>query len=435
VTESAPVSAPDSAPNSASDSAPLNADVNGARQAVGWVFAACGLGLASWLARMPAVRDDLQLRPGQLAWLMVSLSVGSLSMLPVSGILVHRWGPTRTVRNGACVLTAGVLLGAFGAAVVGKGTLGVALTALGLFVAGTGMSVWDVAMNVEGADVERLVERSIMPRFHAAFSLGTMVAAGLGAAAAAFEVPVFTHMVVVIALVLVTVLLALRRFIPVLDHEQAEKAAQGSGARGAWSESRTLLIGLMVLGLTVAEGSANDWLALGMVDGYRVEHAVGALALGLFVTSMTVVRLVGPGLLDRHGRVPVLRASAGFAVVGIALVVGGGHLRSALGLPGVLTMAAVGALVWGAGSALGFPVGMSAAADDPKRAPARVSVVATIGYGAFLAGPPLLGILGDHWGVLDALTAIAVPVLASLAVAGAARVLVTDDAQDVTVSR
>ncbi len=411
------------------------AAIDSARQAVGWVFAACGLGLASWLARMPAVRDDLELRPGQLAWLMVTLSVGSLSMLPVSGVLVHRWGPTRTVRTGASVLTAGVVLGSFGAGVVGRGALGVVLTALGLFVAGIGMSIWDVAMNVEGADVERLVGRSVMPRFHAAFSVGTMVAAGLGALAAWLGVPVFAHLVVVMLLVLTAVTVALRRFVPVLEHVQAEKATQSSGARGAWRESRTLLIGLMVLGLTVAEGSANDWLALGMVDGYRVDHAVGALALGVFVTSMTVVRLVGPWLLDHYGRVPVMRASAGFAVVGIALFVGGGHLVSGLGLGGSLAVAALGALVWGAGSALAFPVGMSAAADDPKLAPARVSVVATIGYGAFLGAPPLLGVLGDHWGVLDALPAVAVPVLASLACAGAARVLVADDAQGVTVNR
>jgi cyanate permease len=68
---------------------------------------------------------------------------------------------------------------------------------------------------------------------------------------------------------------------------------------------------------------------------------------------------------------------------------------------------ALGVLLWGLGSALGFPVGMSAAADDPARSAARVSVVSTIGYTAFLAGPPLLGWLGDRVGTLDALLAVA----------------------------
>ena len=49
---------------------------------------------------------------------------------------------------------------------------------------------------------------------------------------------------------------------------------------------------------------------------------------------------------------------------------------------------------------------MSASADDPARAAARMSVVATIGYTAFIAGPPLLGFLGDHFTVLRALMAV-----------------------------
>jgi len=57
--------------------------------------------------------------------------------------------------------------------------------------------------------------------------------------------------------------------------------------------------------------------------------------------------------------------------------------------------------------AQGFPVGMSAAADDPVRAAARVSVVSTIGYAAFLVGPPLLGFVGDEVGTLNALLVVA----------------------------
>jgi MFS family permease len=84
--------------------------------------------------------------------------------------------------------------------------------------------------------------------------------------------------------------------------------------------------------------------------------------------------------------------------VGIVLVVlGGGAVPVVLGI-----------VIWGLGASLGFPVGMSAGADDPARSAARVSVVSTIGYGAFLAGPPLLGWLGDRVGTLDALLAVAV---------------------------
>ncbi len=149
----------------------------------------------------------------------------------------------------------------------------------------------------------------------------------------------------------------------------------------------------MVLAFTLAEGSANDWLALALVDGYDARHFVGVAGFALFVVAMTTGRLLGPLLLDRFGRVPVLLGSAAAAFAGLLLVI----------VSGEPAVAAVGIVVWGLGAALGFPVGISAAADDPRRAARRVSVVSTIGYGAFLAGPPLLGFVGNEVGTLDSL--------------------------------
>jgi cyanate permease len=85
----------------------------------------------------------------------------------------------------------------------------------------------------------------------------------------------------------------------------------------------------------------------------------------------------------------------------------------------------VGIVLWGVGASLGFPVGMSAAADDPARAPARVGVVSTIGYTAFLTGPPVLGFIGDHVGALHALLVISVLLIPAAVLVPAARK--TDD--------
>ena len=150
--------------------------------------------------------------------------------------------------------------------------------------------------------------------------------------------------------------------------------------RSAWLEPRTLLIGVVVFAAAFTEGTANDWLAVAFVEGHELPAWAGVLAFATFLTFMTLGRIAGTGLLDRYGRVPVLRVSFALAAVGAALVI--------LGSPWV---AFVGTAVWGVGAALGFPVGMSASADDAERAAARMSVVATIGYVAFLAGPPVLG--------------------------------------------
>jgi MFS family permease len=168
-----------------------------------------------------------------------------------------------------------------------------------------------------------------------------------------------------------------------------------------------------VLGFAFTEGSANDWIAIAFVDGYRTPEVLGAVAFGFFVSAMTIGRLFGGSALERFGRVPVVRATAVFALVGLLLVLLGGSTPVAL----------VGALLWGIGASLGFPVGMSAAADDPARAAARVSVVSSIGYTAFLAGPPLIGLLAQEAGILRALFVVLGALVIGLFAASAARPL------------
>ena len=274
------------------------------------------------------------------------------------------------------------------------------------------MGVWDVAMNVEGADVERRLGLSLMPRLHAAFSLGTVGGALLGAGAAATGVALAAQVALVAGLVPVVSLVAVREFRAV-GTAVPGAARRGSGALTAWREPRTLVVGLLVLAFAFTEGTANDWIAVALVDGYGTSETVGALSFGLFVSAMTVGRLTGGAALDRFGRVHVLRATAAIALAGLLLVVASTSTPLAL----------AGALLWGVGASLGFPVGMSAAADDPVRAAARVSVVSSIGYTAFLAGPPLIGLLAERAGILDALLVVLAALVLGLAASGAARPL------------
>ena len=159
------------------------------------------------------------------------------------------------------------------------------------------------------------------------------------------------------------------------------------------------------------EGTGNDWLGVATIDGYDAAPALGSLTFALFLAAMTLGRWFGPGVLDRYGRVVTLRVLSLTALAGLGLVVFGGSLPVAM----------IGAVLWGIGTALGFPVGMSAASDEPTHAAARVSVVATVGYVAFLAGPPLIGFLADDVGTLRALTVTGELVALGLLVSGALR--------------
>ena len=393
-----------------------------ARTAVYWVFGVNGCVLSTWASRLPAIRDALDLSPAQIGFVLLAVSVGAMAGLPLSGPVVHRLGPSRTVAAAAVVCTGGVLG-------VGLAPSVLAIVPV-LFLVGLGNGMWDVAMNVEGAEVERRLGVEIMPRFHAAFSLGTVVGAALGSVMATLDVPVSVHLPAVAVVVLGSALACARAFLPA-DHVRTAgetpvggapaPSRSGSGVLAAWKEPRTLLLGLMVLGMGLSEGAANDWIAVGMVDGYSVDDGLAAAVYGCFVAAMTGARFTGPWLLARLGRVAALRSGAVAVLLGVSVFVAGSSLAGDVAAEVAVAVAVIGALAWGWGAALGFPVGMSAAADDPVRAAARVSVVSTVGYTAFLAGPPLLGLLGDRIGVVPALSGVAVAVALSLAAAGSAR--------------
>ena len=373
-----------------------------ARNAVGLTFVLNGLVFASWVSRIPEVRESFDLSNGALGLLLLLIAIGSVVALPMTGALIGRWGTVRVIRSGVAVAVLGL-----GAASLALGS-SLPVTGAGLLLYGVGIGVWDVSMNVEGAEVERHLRRTVMPRFHAGFSLGTVLGALSGAALVALEVPSQAHLLGVLAIAGALAWTRASAFLPVPERDP--DAAPSPSAASAWLEPRTLLIGVMVLALALTEGTANDWLAIALVDGHDVSHAVGVAGFGLFVAAMTATRFAGSVLLDRFGRPLVLWCTMAVAAVGVLLIVLGDG-----------PVVAIGIVLWGAGASLGFPVGMSAAADDPVRAAARVSVVSTIGYAAFLAGPPLLGFVGDQVGTLRALLVVAVLLVPAALVVPAAR--------------
>ena len=362
--------------------------VSKARDAVYVVFTAAGFAFASWAARIPQVRSELRVTPGVLGLILLSIAIGSTIAMPLSGLVITKIGERRTV----LVMS---LISALGLATVAVGYQhGIPLVLVGLFLFGFGAGNCDVAMNVQAAAVEQALGQSIMPRFHAGWSIGTVAGAGLGAIMVAAGVPVTVHLLAVAAVVAIAVPTATRRFLP---HAPAPAPATRTVRRSplrAWTEPRTLLIGLFVLCMAFTEGTGNDWLSLGVIGGYHAAPVLGTVALATFLAAMTTGRWFGPRFIDRFGRVSMLRAGAATALAGLLLIVFGRFLPVALG----------GAVLLGLGTSLGFPVGLSAAADDPRYAPGRVSTASSIGYVAFLAGPPAIGFAGDHVGVLHSLS-------------------------------
>jgi fucose permease len=354
-------------------------------------FATSGFLFASWLSRIPDVKQLLDIGTGTLSFLLLALACGSLFGLPITGRVADKIGTKNTARIGAAAGIVGLLITCF--SITFSQDLVVPIVAL--FLVGFGIGMWDVAQNLEGTIIEQKLGKAIMPWFHAAFSGGTLLGALIGSQATRLQIPLSIHLTVISVITALVLLWGTNKFIAaeVVEHKNAE--GQKIKQKSAWTEPRTLLIGVIVLAAAFTEGTANDWIAVAFVDGHGTTATQGVFGLSAFLLFMTAGRVLGSMALNKFGRVLVLRVLFAAALIGSLLFVFGGPVG-----------AYFGAAIWGLGASLGFPVGMSAASDDPKRAAARISVVSTIGYCAFLAGPPLVGFLGEEVGILMALLAV-----------------------------
>mgnify|MGYP003365322668 FL=1 len=391
------------------------------RTAIFAIFLASGLSIATWASRVPDIKLALEVDKAQVGMLLLGAGIASIIGISTSPAIMARTGARLGMMVSIFTFASGVALIGIGANVLGS----YSVVLIGLVLFGLGNGCVDVMMNVEATTIEQHSGKTILPLFHAFFSFGTVIGAGLGALAAQLQINVFTHTLVVaiaIAAIGVVSIASVPRRAEALDPttddgEKVHWRERMHVAMSAWREPRTYAIGVVMLGMSFAEGGANDWLALGVAEDHGAGTALGAAALATFSVAMTVVRVFGGPLVDRFGRVAVLRILSVAAASGILLFI----------LAPSLPLVFVGAALWGVGASLGFPLGMSAAADDPAKAAARVSAAATIGYISFLGGPPVLGFISEHIGLLNTLYILVGLVVLSGLFSGAARPLRKDE--------
>lgn len=389
-----------------------------ARRVRNWIsavfvtFAMLGAGFGVWLGRLPAIRDHLAASTFEMSVYGLCLAAGSLTGLAFSGRTVTWLGARRSLAVHLPLLTFGMV-----AAILLFWAGHIVPAVIALFIYGFAFSTSDVSANVTAAEAERALGRPRMPLLHAAYSLGAVTSTGIGSLAEALQIPVPLHTVIAFALTLATALVALR-WVPESEHITARlRAAEapkplsaitgpiptiGPGLQppapqperpyNPWTDLRIYLIGTIALSMSLGEGTGADWIALALVDGRGYSNSVATMLVVVFFVAMVATRVVGSALLLRFGRVLMIRASAVAYIVGVMLMILGPAMWASV----------LGAVLWGAGCALAFPVAVSAAADDPARAVKSVAAVSAIAYGAYLLGPMLIGFLGERFGLLPA---------------------------------
>jgi len=291
----------------------------------------------------------------------------------------------------------------------------VPLVTVAFVIVGFGIGLLDVLINVEGSAVERAAGRTLMPLLHASWSVGAAVGAGIGAACAALGVAPSAQFIGEAVLIVVLALVMAPSILPGArsegePNEQTRWQRVVQWARG-WLDWRLLLIGVVMLGVELGEGSANNWLTLAAHDEHGIDAAVAAAFLTVFAVAEASARIFGGPLVDRLGRVRTIRYTTTLGVIGVVLFILGGQLWLII----------LGVVLWAIGVSMGFPLGMSAAAESGPNPAARVSVVASIGYFANLAGPPAVGALAERTGLVNALWLIVALLAAAFAASGSLR--------------
>ncbi len=377
------------------------------------ITAAFGLGgitVSAWGPRLPAIKASLGIDTATIGLLLAGVTVGAILGLLASTPLLHWLGSRRSVA-GALLVIAGAMT------VMGLGLIvsSVPLIAVAFVIIGLGIGTLDVLINVEGSAVERAAGRTLMPMMHAAWSVGVAVGSGIGAACAALSITPAAQFIAEAVLVAAATI-GIAAGIP-----HGNRAPDGQPPRDrtarlrhwlrGWLDWRLLLIGVVMLGVELGEGSANNWLTLAARNNLGQTAAVAAVFFTAFAAGEALTRIFGGPIVDRLGRVRTIRVTTALGIVGVVLFIEGGSLWAAL----------VGVLLWAVGVSMGFPLGMSAAAESGPDPAARVSVVASIGYFANLAGPPVIGVLAESVGLLNALWIIAALFVAAFAAAGSLR--------------
>jgi len=397
------------------------------------VFAVNGLLLATWVARIPATRDRLGASAAELGLVLLAPGVGALLSMPFSGRWCRRFGSRPVVAATTVAASVVLVLLAVVPTLVGLG--------LTLFVWGMFYGSWDVAMNVHGSAVEQRAAREWMPRYHACWSVGGIVGATLGALAAALDIPLILHFAAIAVTCVTLVGFALRGFIedregrevwegredegaphrpapvpgplvgerspagmempPVVHSPQAPSAQahsrQGHG-RPRVLTGQVLVVGVVILRGTMPEGAEADWMALFLTDERGATASLAAFGYAVFAVAMAAGRFSGTVVAERLGRDGAVRAGGLVSFAGVLLTVVG---------PGLVT-SYLGAALWALGVCLVFPAAVSAGGEAPYRPADAIAAVTTIGYGGFLLGPPLIGLLADQVGLARALLVLLV---------------------------
>ena len=366
-----------------------------ARLGTSVLFFLHGLIVSTWLSRIPAVQSRLGLNAGQLGLALLGTAIGALISMPLTGMLVARFG-SRPVAISSTVFMAGSL-----SLLPLAGTQWLLTGALAIF--GIFAGAMNVSMNAQAVFLEQQYGRAIMSSFHALFSLGGMSGASLGGFAAAHGMPPRLHFAIGSVTYAITALAAGPMLL------SADKGRKGAPVFARLS--RPLLgLGCLAFCILLNEGAMADWSSVYLRRSLQTTEATAAAGYAVFSFAMAGGRLLGDWITERTGRVHIVRYGASVAAVGLGIGLFLGNVPATF----------AGFAAAGAGFSVIVPLTFVAAGRNTASAALGLAAVNTAGYLGFLSGPAVIGFTANTFGLREALFLV---VFLSLLVASLAQVV------------
>lgn len=378
------------------------ADNPAARLSTRIAFLVAGFGLAAWAPLIPFAKLRIGADDGVMGLLLLCLGAGSVAAMLRTGPLCARYGCKPVVVASGLFMA---LLLPLLAVVSSSWTLGLVLLGFG-----GALGSLDVSMNVHAIEVERDSGRSLMSGFHAMFSVGGFVGAGLVTALLSAGVgPLPATLLCAVAMIAAMLVTAPRL-------AEAGRVAEGHSLAWPRSAAMLLLAGLAAVCFLV-EGAMLDWSALLLTTRSLAAPAQGGLGYAFFAVAMTAGRFGGDAITARIGDRATMQWGGALSVLGFVVLLCGGHLELAL----------AGFVLIGLGAANVVPVLFRRCGSVPGTSPAMaVAALTTVGYAGQLMGPAAVGFVSHlsnlpiaFW-VLAALMAT-VPLLAGKVAGGGSR--------------
>ncbi|MEU6281610.1 MFS transporter [Streptomyces sp. NPDC047028] len=368
------------------------------RAAITAFFALDGFVFAGWVVRIPDIKQQTHASAGTLGLALLGVSAGAVLTMTLTGRLCRRYGSHPVTVAWMTVLALSVALPPLTRSAPALGGV--------LLLFGAAYGGVNVAFNSAAVDLIAALRRPVMPSFHAAFSLGGMLGAGVGGLVAGTLSPARHLLALTVVALLVTAVAGrtlLRQEAPAAPDRRAPSSRPGGPApvsgpgRPGGSRTRGVVavLGLVALCTAYGEGAMADWGALHLQQDLGASPGLAAAGYSCFALAMTIGRLSGTSLLERLGRTRTVVAGGTTATAGMLL----GSLAPSV------WVALAGFAVTGLGLANLFPVAVERA--GVLAGPSGVAVASTFGYGGMLLGPPAIGFMADWLSLPAALTSVA----------------------------